>query len=117
VKQCGSYLTPQEMQRWYTLSAGMNASGCTATVVVGTLHIGGKRCFTDWLIHSIGLALPERPALERGVATEFAAGMAVAPHPNAIGADGRGSMPSRTYFISEQGAERLSKFPLEWVQR
>ena len=60
--------------------------------------------------------LPERPTLERGETTELAAGMAVALHPNAVGADGRGSLLSRTYLVSEQGAEPLSKYPLTWVQ-
>jgi hypothetical protein len=41
--------------------------------------------------------------------------MAFALHPNAVGSDGRGSVLSRTYLIGEQGAEPLSKFPLEWV--
>jgi Xaa-Pro aminopeptidase len=69
-----------------------------------------------WAGHGIGLGLPERPTLERGDTSELAAGMAVALHPNAVGADGRGSLLSRTYLIGEGGAEPLSKFPLEWVQ-
>jgi Xaa-Pro aminopeptidase len=68
-----------------------------------------------WAGHAIGLGLPERPTLERGDTSELAAGMAFALHPNAVGSDGRGSVLSRTYLIGEQGAEPLSKFPLEWV--
>src|SRR6478735_5252305 len=90
----------------------MNASGCTATVVVGTLHIGGKRCFTDWPIHSIGLGLPERPTLERGWRPSSPQG---ALYPNAVGADGRGSMLSRTYPHQRAGCRAVVKIPLEWV--
>jgi Xaa-Pro aminopeptidase len=69
-----------------------------------------------WAGHGIGLGLPERPTLERGETTELAAGMAFALHPNAVGADGRGSLISRTYLVGEDGPEPLSKFPLAWVQ-
>jgi Xaa-Pro aminopeptidase len=68
-----------------------------------------------WAGHAIGLGLPERPTLERGDTTEVKAGMAFALHPNAVGGDGRGTLLSRTYLVSEAGAEPLSKFPLEWV--
>jgi len=37
-------------------------------------------------------------------------------HPNAVGADGRGSLLSRTYLVGKNGAEPLSKFPLTWVR-
>jgi Xaa-Pro dipeptidase len=69
-----------------------------------------------WAGHGIGLGLPEQPTLERGDATALAAGMAVALHPNCVGADGRGSLLSRTYLVGAEGAEPLSKFPLAWVQ-
>jgi Xaa-Pro aminopeptidase len=69
-----------------------------------------------WAGHGIGLGLPERPTLERGETTELAAGMAFALHPNAVGADGRGSLISRTYLVGEEGPEPLSTFPLAWVQ-
>jgi Xaa-Pro dipeptidase len=69
-----------------------------------------------WAGHGIGLGLPERPTLERGETTKLAAGMAFALHPNCVGADGRGSLISRTYLIGEEGPEPLSKFPLAWVQ-
>jgi Xaa-Pro aminopeptidase len=69
-----------------------------------------------WAGHGIGLGLPERPTLERGETTELAAGMAFALHPNAVGADGRGSLLSRTFLVGDEGPEPLSKFPLAWVQ-
>jgi Xaa-Pro aminopeptidase len=69
-----------------------------------------------WAGHGIGLGLPERPTLERGDVSELLAGMAFALHPNAVGADGRGSLLSRTYLVGQEGAEPLSKFPLTWVQ-
>jgi Xaa-Pro aminopeptidase len=69
-----------------------------------------------WAGHGIGLGLPERPTLERGDMSELVGGMAFALHPNAVGADGRGSLLSRTYLVEEKGAEPLSKFPLTWVQ-
>jgi Xaa-Pro aminopeptidase len=68
-----------------------------------------------WAGHGIGLGLPERPTLERGDMSELVAGMAFALHPNAVGADGRGSLLSRTYLVGEEGAEPLSRFPLAWV--
>jgi Xaa-Pro aminopeptidase len=69
-----------------------------------------------WAGHGIGLGLPERPTLERGDTSTLVTGMAFALHPNAVGADGRGSLLSRTYLVGEKGAEPLSKFPLTWVR-
>jgi Xaa-Pro aminopeptidase len=69
-----------------------------------------------WAGHGIGLGLPERPTLERGDASTLVTGMAFALHPNAVGADGRGSLLSRTYLVGKNGAEPLSKFPLTWVR-
>lgn len=54
----GSYLSPAEKQlRYDALRACLGDAGCSAAVVVGTPHIGGKRYFryfTDWPIQSIG---------------------------------------------------------------
>ena len=93
--------------------------GNTAESVAMAVHATFREHGFDtgyWAGHGIGLGLPERPTLERGETTELAAGMAVALHPNAVGADGRGSLLSRTYLIGEEGPEPLSKFPLAWAQ-
>ena len=58
MRERGSYLSPAEKQlRYDALRAFLGDAGCSAAVVVGTPHIGGKRYFryfTDWPIQSIG---------------------------------------------------------------
>jgi Xaa-Pro aminopeptidase len=58
VLERGSYLTVGERQRRYdALRVLLQAAECSAAIIVGTPHIGGKRYFryfTDWPIQSIG---------------------------------------------------------------
>ncbi len=69
-----------------------------------------------WAGHGIGLGVPERPFLEAGENAALVAGTAIALHPNPVSQDGRGTLLSRTYIIQAEGAEPVSRFPLEWVQ-
>jgi Xaa-Pro aminopeptidase len=58
LRESGSYLTEAERRRRYdAFSTLLDATGCSAAVIVGTPHVGGKRYFryfTDWSIQSIG---------------------------------------------------------------
>jgi ectoine hydrolase len=121
-----SFREPDEVmvRQFHAQAAGMaagverlrpgNTAESVAMAVAATFRQHGFES-GYWVGHGIGLGLPERPTLERGDTSELVPGMAFALHPNAVGADGRGSLLSRTYLVGEEGAEPLSKFPLAWV--
>lgn len=90
-------------------------SGDVAEAVDHAFREGG--CHTGYPgMHGIGYGIPEPPPIERDNARKLVVGNVIAMHPNAVSADGVGTLTSRTYVVGAADAECLSQLPMQLAE-